>query len=642
MADITSPTNSPTVNQDTRPGMGGFSSAVPQASLPNTKINSVSPTNPVTPSSDPNDQKLLGIGLNQDQINRLKSGNMEQNEFVSLTDAIGTKLKINNDLATQRSYLVSHLFDHPLTPDELAKLPPDMQSIVSSGDPQAIQLQIRVLNDQISGRAATLNTSIQNLTTGYDAAQKNIQTSLGQLETYATNNGLKLGDLIGAMAPIFGKGVADQLQRNLSSINYPYIKNNLQASISQENSGTLVDGYNLGTTNTLGSYATDPNQPAQVRAINDNITQQYGPISDTATANSAIQSLSPGSPVTGEMIMNAAHQYGVDPGVLMSVMQNDSNLGMKGVATSTMNPGNVGNTDSGATKSFSSWQDGVNAVAQNLAQRETTSNRVTSSPPNPSTANQVDPLTHVSPMGIYQAAIDYAFTGKMPSLGLGAGTGPATIRGKVISIAGAIAADQGLTFPQMKALYTADASAAKQNVERLARVESIENSLVNQFPRLGELADKVSAAGINLTESDVQAGSAAVQAKFGSPDAASYVELLNTVRADYAAQNAALAGSRGGEFFANSAQQAIPLGYTSDQYKALSDTIYKSAENIKQGVNQEVQSLIGTSGTAGSNDKNTDAASFFQSKGIDYSALKKDYPNMSDADLISQYNSSNQ
>lgn len=571
---------------------------------------------------------------------------LDDGSYLQLMNGLNSSLQQNNTLVTQKNFIQKQLFDQPLSPDEIKQLPPDMQTVISSGNRDQMQLQLKIINDSLQGRNDSVAKSIGFLTTGYQQNETNTRDAITSLETYATNNGLKLGDLVQAMAPLVGKNVADQLGANLSKLNYPYIKSGLQPSTSQDNSGTVVDGYDLGATGTLGAYAADPNQPAQVRAINDAITNQFGSIPDAQTADAAVQSLTPGSPITGSMIMSASQQYGVDPGVLISVMQNDSSLGTKGEAVGTMNPGNVGNTGT-STSSMNSWQDGVNAVAQNLAQRESKPDSVSSAPPDPATANIIDPVTHVSPQGIYEAAVDYAFTQKMPSLGLGAGVGPSTVRGNIISIAGAIANDSGLNFPQMKMAYAADASATKQNVERLARVESIENSLVNQFPRLESLADKVKSEGINLTESDVQAGSAAVQAKFGSPDAAAYIELLNTIRSDYSAQNAALAGSRGGEFFAQSAQAAIPLGYSSAEYSALSDTISKSADNIKEGIIQEVSDLAagvktpGTSGSSSTPGGTVDASSFFASKGIDYTALKNANPNMSDTDLMSEYNSQN-
>jgi hypothetical protein len=68
---------------------------------------------------------------------------------------------------------------------------------------------------------------------------------------------------------------------------------------------------------------------------------------------------------------------------MMAIMREDSNFadprinwkgetspeGLRQRAYRTHNPGNVGNVDSGANKDFNTWQDGVNAVAENLHKR---------------------------------------------------------------------------------------------------------------------------------------------------------------------------------------------------------------------------------------------------------------------------------
>lgn len=75
------------------------------------------------------------------------------------------------------------------------------------------------------------------------------------------------------------------------------------------------------------------------------------------------------SPITASMIQSAAQQYGVDPEMIAATMALDSSMGTKGKAVRTMNPGNVGNTDSWAERTYSSRQEWVNAVAQNLNKR---------------------------------------------------------------------------------------------------------------------------------------------------------------------------------------------------------------------------------------------------------------------------------
>ena len=126
----------------------------------------------------------------------------------------------------------------------------------------------------------------------------------------------------------------------------------------------------------LSNYATDPQQKNHVLATSSLITKNFGPITDANTAQEAIDSLPTGknSPITGAMVVSAAQQYGVDPSMLLGVMQAETQLGTDGSKGAQGNNfGNVGNTDTamanGQPVNYPTAQDGVNAVAQNLAGR---------------------------------------------------------------------------------------------------------------------------------------------------------------------------------------------------------------------------------------------------------------------------------
>ncbi len=136
------------------------------------------------------------------------------------------------------------------------------------------------------------------------------------------------------------------------------------------NTGVVVTS--TGQAYDIKSYATDPNHEASVQSI----LNKMGQMTSIQQMNSYIKSAAPNSPVTGEMIANAAGKYGVSWEMMMAIMQQDSSFGTAGKAIKTLNPGNVGNTDSGATVTMKSWQDGVDAVAKNLASRVTTAPEV--------------------------------------------------------------------------------------------------------------------------------------------------------------------------------------------------------------------------------------------------------------------------
>jgi hypothetical protein len=129
-------------------------------------------------------------------------------------------------------------------------------------------------------------------------------------------------------------------------------------------SAGIVGGYNIS------SYAKDPNHEKKVAAI---YSKTQG-ITTAAQAEAYIKQVAPNSPLSGGMIINAANQYGIDPGMLIAMMQQDSSLGTTGLGAKTFNPGNVGNDDDGNTRNYGSWSAGVNAVAQWLSKAKVAGN----------------------------------------------------------------------------------------------------------------------------------------------------------------------------------------------------------------------------------------------------------------------------
>ena len=142
--------------------------------------------------------------------------------------------------------------------------------------------------------------------------------------------------------------------------------NNLGIDTGSNATGQNISGYDIT------SYATDPTHEQKVLSIYSSIPV----ISDEKSAQDAIDNLSPNSPITGAMVMSASEEYGVDPSLMIALMQQDSNLGTQGLAVKTKNAGNVGNTDSGATVTYDNWGQGVNAVAKWLSNHKSQNNPV--------------------------------------------------------------------------------------------------------------------------------------------------------------------------------------------------------------------------------------------------------------------------
>jgi hypothetical protein len=119
----------------------------------------------------------------------------------------------------------------------------------------------------------------------------------------------------------------------------------------------------------LSSYASNPNYVSDI----NNIVSGMGNLTDASSIQGYITQNYPNSPITGQMISDAASQYGVDPKTLTAMLQQESQMATDGSKGATMNnPGNVGNTDSamaaGTPVGYPDMQSGVNAVAQWLSE----------------------------------------------------------------------------------------------------------------------------------------------------------------------------------------------------------------------------------------------------------------------------------
>lgn len=107
-------------------------------------------------------------------------------------------------------------------------------------------------------------------------------------------------------------------------------------------------------------YATDP---LHAQKLNNIMSSIGGALSSAADAEQYIRSKFPKSPVTGDMIAVSAKKWGVDPNLIVAIMQNDSSMGTAGLGAKTRNPGNVGNNDAGDVQKYPTWGSGVDAVA---------------------------------------------------------------------------------------------------------------------------------------------------------------------------------------------------------------------------------------------------------------------------------------
>ncbi|OGL85817.1 hypothetical protein A3I37_03020 [Candidatus Uhrbacteria bacterium RIFCSPLOWO2_02_FULL_46_19] len=128
---------------------------------------------------------------------------------------------------------------------------------------------------------------------------------------------------------------------------------------------TLAEVITDGSVAILGEYditiyATDPLHEEKIM----NILSKMGVMDTVEKIDDYINRKYFSSPVTGEMIISAASAYDVDARLMMAIIEQDSSFGTAGKAVRTLNPGNVGNDDSGNLRAYESWQEGVTAVAE--------------------------------------------------------------------------------------------------------------------------------------------------------------------------------------------------------------------------------------------------------------------------------------
>jgi len=168
------------------------------------------------------------------------------------------------------------------------------------------------------------------------------------------------------------------------------VKEKVLAEVMTDGSVAVLGEYDITP------YATDPLHEEKVM----NILSKIGVMDTAEQIDDYIDRKYLSSPVTGTMIMSAASAYDVDARLMMAIMEQDSRFGTVGVAVRTLNPGNVGNDDSGNTRTYGSWQEGVTAVAEWLSRHRASQenpDETVVEPTEPATASSSDELLLVTP-----------------------------------------------------------------------------------------------------------------------------------------------------------------------------------------------------------------------------------------------------
>lgn len=250
------------------PGVG----STPSAPAP----TSVAAATPISPD----DQKLLAMGITPEQLKQLNTPEgLDPTSFQNLIGNVENKLKTNNDLVTQRGYLMKQLYDSPLTPDQLKQLPEDLQRVIGSGNKDAMELQMRLLNDQISGRANTLTQSIGYLADTYQTHVKDVENqknqAMGTVLDFVQQYGSKAPEVLSSL---YGPAYLDKLKAMGIDVAHMSKITTLAQDKAEQDAALAREkiGQGSGTEETRGVIDTDVQAILEGRNTMYNIRQTMG------------------------------------------------------------------------------------------------------------------------------------------------------------------------------------------------------------------------------------------------------------------------------------------------------------------------------------------------------------------------------
>lgn len=219
------------------------------------------------------------------------------NPFVlsQLMSALEAQVKTNNSLMGTRNLILKQLYDQPLTPDERAKVDPAILKVLDSGDRNQIDMQLRLISDQVQGRVGTLDQSVQYLTTAYNQAvqqqEQQRQDAITNVQKFVAQYGSNAGQALAALyGPQYVKQLAD-MGINIAGFEQFSAQNVAQQKISAQyggagsqisipantlagknnNPGNLRYTGQAGATQGVGGFAAFPTPEAGFQALMDQI-----------------------------------------------------------------------------------------------------------------------------------------------------------------------------------------------------------------------------------------------------------------------------------------------------------------------------------------------------------------------------------
>lgn len=160
---------------------------------------------------------------------------LSDNSFLSVLNGMNTGFQQNNAIADQRNAVLGALFGTPPKPEDLAKLPPDIQDIIQRGDRSQLMLQGQILTDTLNNKNASIASSIGYLTSGWQAAQTRYNTEATNVLNYAKALNAKPSDVIKGMFPDLLANMSPDQIKELDKLGAPLLTTNQLQSQGGQN-----------------------------------------------------------------------------------------------------------------------------------------------------------------------------------------------------------------------------------------------------------------------------------------------------------------------------------------------------------------------------------------------------------------------
>lgn len=268
----------------------------PSGNLQNTLTTPTPPTTAAPASTNGAPQGQTPSGTTSSTA---AGAGLDPTAFTSVLEGIKNNYAASNALIDSKNLLLKGLFTSPLTPDEIAKLPPDIAQVYNSGNKDAIELQLQALNGQIQGGTNNFSQSVNYLVNGYQTsvqqAEQQKQDAISNVQNFVQQYGSKAG---AALTSLYGPGYVDTLKNmgiNIDQFAATPTLAESAASAKSSSSGSgggssydesdpTVQAYSQGILS--GNITSIASVPAQYRdavalALTDADTAQYSPLASS-------------------------------------------------------------------------------------------------------------------------------------------------------------------------------------------------------------------------------------------------------------------------------------------------------------------------------------------------------------------------